>query len=682
MKRPWQVWLVFVVCVGGAAVAMGWLTRQAIETDELRRVAQADADFEQRVSLALWRMDTELAPIIAGEVIRAPWMYRASFLSSDTNVLAQQRQNSQTPNQTAQQMIVPMPVPARVTPAGEPSPLLLEPPAYVVCNFEATLDAGWRSPQVPEPALREFATACGVSPETLANHESRLIDLASGVDVKELLARLPNTSLPSLAAIGFNEDAVRNAQSVEQVSQLQKGLNFVEGNSIVPNKSEELEELFGQQNPEAAPAEVKIANSPPLTKQSKIDDYTARNQRYQNVAQKGILEQQQYMRGSQVPSTPAEQPAMIGVSRPVWVGERLLLARRVDQAGKTFIQGAWLDWAKLKTRLLAETVGLAPDVDLAPVRGDGEIDPGRMLAGLPVRLVINSNPLGEASMSGALRWSLWMGWGALVLAAVAAAALLGGVMALSERRAAFVSSVTHELRTPLTTFRMYAEMLARGMVPDAERRQEYLHTLERESERLTNLVENVLAYARLERGRRPHASDCVTPASLLERIGPRLVHRAEQAGMTCEIEVGPDAADIAFTTDQNVVEQILFNLVDNAAKYARSASDRRIHVKAQRNKGYVMFTVSDHGPGIPPRYRSGRIRPFGKSAEESAETAPGVGLGLALCGRLARELGGRLEIGGENVGGAEVSLQLPAPILVGSHTRSDRKISDGKLQML
>jgi signal transduction histidine kinase len=657
LKRPWQVWLVFVLCASGAAAAMGWLTRQAIETDELRRAAQADAAFEQRVSLALWRMDTELAPIIAGEVIRAPWMYRASFLPSDTSGLAQQRQMSQAPNQPGQQVTVPMPV--QVTPAGEPSPLLLETPAYVVCNFEATLESGWRSPQVPEPALRDFAFACGVSPQTLANHEAHLIDLAAGVDVKELVAQLPNTSLPSLAAIGFNNDAVLNAQSVEQVSQLQGGLNFVEGNGTAPYKSEQQEELFGQRNVEQAPAEVKIVNSPPQVRQSKIDDYTARNQRYQNVAQKGILEQQQYLRGSQVSGTPAEQPAMIGVSRPVWVGERLLLARRVDQGGKTFIQGAWLDWPKLKTRLLAESIDLAPDVDLAPARGDGEIDPGRMLAGLPVRLVINSNPLAEASMSGALRWSLWMGWGALVLAAVAAAALLGGVMALSERRAAFVSSVTHELRTPLTTFRMYAEMLARGMVPDADRRQEYLHTLERESERLTNLVENVLAYARLERGRRPHASDCVTSASLLERVGPRLVHRAEQANITCEIEVAPDAADVAFTTDQNVVEQILFNLVDNAAKYARAAQDRRIHVTATCNEGRVSFLVRDHGPGIPSRYRSRRIRPFGKSAEESAETAPGVGLGLALCGRLARQLGGRLEIGDEPSGGACVSLKLP-----------------------
>ena len=75
------------------------------------------------------------------------------------------------------------------------------------------------------------------------------------------------------------------------------------------------------------------------------------------------------------------------------------------------------------------------------------------------------------------------------------------MVALSERRGAFVSAVTHELRTPLTTFRMYAEMLAEGMVPSPEARQKYLETLRREADRLAHLVENVLQYARLERGR-------------------------------------------------------------------------------------------------------------------------------------------------------------------------------------
>jgi signal transduction histidine kinase len=106
-----------------------------------------------------------------------------------------------------------------------------------------------------------------------------------------------------------------------------------------------------------------------------------------------------------------------------------------------------------------------------------------------------------------------------------------------------------------------------------------------------------------------------------------------------------------------VVEQILFNLVDNSAKYARAASDRRIHVEANHKERFVTFVIRDHGPGIGAK--AIRTEPFAKSAQESAESAPGVGLGLALCRRLARQLGGRLEISDATGDGTSVTLFLP-----------------------
>jgi signal transduction histidine kinase len=169
----------------------------------------------------------------------------------------------------------------------------------------------------------------------------------------------------------------------------------------------------------------------------------------------------------------------------------------------------------------------------------------------------------------------------------------------------------------------------------------------------------VLAYSRLERGRKPQGQDRITLKSLLERVGPRLAHRAAQAEMKCDLQLEVHAAEQEFTTDQSVVEQILFNLVDNAAKYAHGAEDRQIHVVATRNGEWVKLAVRDHGPGIEQRPWGRGPRAFGKTAEQSAETAPGVGLGLALCRRLARQLGGRLEIASANGGGAAVTLMLP-----------------------
>ncbi len=557
MKRPWQIWLLFGACVLAATAGMAWLTRQTLQADEHRRAAEAEAELDERVSLTLWRMDTELAPIIAEEVIRPPSAFRPS--------------------------------------AAGPA----VPPPYVLLQFEARPNGAWLSP--PNGAW--------LSPQI---EPKRLAELSASVDVAKLIADLPTAPLPSAADVGRNVLASNSTPPKQQNAGDEDLVEFFEGNTF--------SQPAQQQEPAQQSAPPQLAGKG--TKLSQSADFEQRGKRYQSAAQQSLLNYGQQQAAANAPpiSHPLQEKdsqkppeELVGVSRPVWVGDRLLLARRVSGKHETFLQGSWLDWAHLKSRLLAEAADLLPKADLAPVNGDAAIDPSRMLAGLPVRLVV-----GETKVAGAvgttLRWALGMGWGAVLLAVIAAAFLLQGVMTLSERRAAFVSSVTHELRTPLTTFRIYAEMLARGMVPDAARRQEYFDTLQRESERLTLLVENVLAYSRLERGRRPQAQDRLTLATLLDRVGPRLKQRAAQAGMECEMQLDENAANQEFTTDSAVVEQILFNLVDNAAKYARNAADRRIHVEARRNGKFVKLVVRDHGAGIDRRQRSRRVQPFSKSA--------------------------------------------------------------------
>ncbi len=233
-------------------------------------------------------------------------------------------------------------------------------------------------------------------------------------------------------------------------------------------------------------------------------------------------------------------------------------------------------------------------------------------------------------------------WGCVLLAATAVAALLWGVLRLSDRRAAFVSAVTHELRTPLTTFHMYTEMLAEGMVTGEDARQQYLGTLRAEASRLSHLVENVLAYARLERGRANGRIEEVTLGALVERVRGRLADRAGRAGMQLIVEGDEETLSVIVRANPSAVEQILFNLVDNACKYAAGAEDKRIHLAAERSGGRPQLRVSDHGPGIAPAALRRLFRPFSKSAHEAANTAPGVGLGLALSRRLARDMGSHL----------------------------------------
>jgi signal transduction histidine kinase len=329
---------------------------------------------------------------------------------------------------------------------------------------------------------------------------------------------------------------------------------------------------------------------------------------------------------------------------PLWLDGELILVRRGQGGSRSerggaapgSFEGSWLDWPSLAASLLREATALLPGARLVAA-GAGD-DGQRRLAALPVRLVPGATPAVPARGASVLG-ILGVAWSGVLLAAGAVLALLLGAHALGERRAAFVSAVSHELRTPLTTFRAYTEMLASGKIEDAERRQSYLETLRREALRLGHLVENVLAWARIEKGARARIEP-VAVDELLDRSRERLAERCALAGMQLVVEPAP--AGRYALADPVAVEQVLFNLVDNACKYATSATEQRIELRASVAQGAVLLRISDRGPGVPPDARARLFRPFGRSARDAAGSAPGVGLGLALGRRLARAMGGDL----------------------------------------
>lgn len=347
-----------------------------------------------------------------------------------------------------------------------------------------------------------------------------------------------------------------------------------------------------------------------------------------------------------------------GPVRPMWLEGELVLVRRVQLPEGAAIHGSWIDWPALRERLLAEVRDALPGAELLPVRAtDGEIASDRLLATLPVRLAPGLAVPAEIDALGVLGPSLALAWLGLLAAALAVFMLLRWSLALSERRAAFVSAVTHELRTPLTTFRMYAEMLAEGMV-DEGKRARYVGTLRREADRLGDLVENVLAYSRVESERVPLTPEVIEVGTLVERTRERLLQRAHAAGLELQIDVDDALARTRVCADPSAVEQILFNLVDNAAKYGPSRESPRIVLDAREVKRRIGLGVRDFGPGIPAAERETIFEPFAKASADASGAKPGVGLGLSLSRRLARQLGGDLGVETADPG-ARFVLTLP-----------------------
>jgi signal transduction histidine kinase len=240
---------------------------------------------------------------------------------------------------------------------------------------------------------------------------------------------------------------------------------------------------------------------------------------------------------------------------------------------------------------------------------------------------------------------------------------LRNLVALTERRMQFAYAVTHELRTPLTTFRLYSDMLSAGLVPD-ESRQGYLDTLNRESIRLSSLVEEVLEYARLE-SQRARLNLVETDGSSLIRL---ISETFEKVCMDNGIKARTEniiAKDRQLRVDVDVVNRIAGVLVNNACRHARGASDATALIRLSAENGRLHLDVIDSGPGITRADARTIFKPFhrGRGADKAARG--GIGLGLALARSWATLLGGRLELAARHdpqYGGAHFRLTIPVSV--------------------
>lgn len=562
-----------------AIASMGWITHEALEEDRAEYERRLRDVREENVRLALWRMDSALGPLLAQEGTRPYFMY-SSFYPAERAYT-----RSLTEMKKGEVFL--------------PSPLLTSIPPHLLLHFQIDAEGNWTSPQVPVGSTRDVAEGRYMETYDPDAAAARIAELQSVFAYEWIVERLP-TEYPPARLV----EPLWTAPPLQQASQA---------------------------------AQVEVLRS-------SANAQSARNAVEQQFRMLACLSNDALQSAGNNRLALASIPVAEGSMKPLSAEGRLILARRVRVKDTEFVQGCWLDWANLSRFLLERVKDLLPEASLELVPEGGEKREDRMLAALPVQLTAGEVELqGGGTPLSTRRKSLALAWGCLLLAAVAVGLLLRGVARLSERRSAFVSAVTHELRTPLTTLRMYTEMLASGMVTDTAKRQQYLEKLQSESDRLGRLVENVLSYARIERGKTPVRLQRNTLEGLIERSRERLADRAAQAGMPLVFE-DEGGGDVQVTADPVAVDQILYNLVDNACKYAQGAEDSRIHLTSFEGARGVGFEVRDHGPGISAKEARRLFQPFTKSDRQAAASAPGVGLGLTLCRQLARGMGADLEV--------------------------------------
>ena len=324
-----------------------------------------------------------------------------------------------------------------------------------------------------------------------------------------------------------------------------------------------------------------------------------------------------------------------------------------EYAGRKYLVGAWHDVNRIVHQYFpsiyperdvhsrVNVVDVEGRIVFGPPLSSGEYTVGRFFETTLYRWRLNlslkaAEDLAASSDQGRLFGTVLMVLSGLVVVAgtIVILAAVARERKLSNLKNEFVANVSHDLKTPLALVHMFGELLQSGRVESEDKRKQYIDIIVTESERLGSLIENVLDFARVERGDEPyrfvnaHAGEVVQRAVDVCRI------RAEQAAVTLETDIEVDLPPSQL--DERALEIAIINLIDNGLKYATSG--RRLMVRARYVDDMIELSVTDYGPGIPAEDRKRVFERFVRG--DGVKQVRGSGIGLALVRHIARAHGG------------------------------------------
>ena len=244
--------------------------------------------------------------------------------------------------------------------------------------------------------------------------------------------------------------------------------------------------------------------------------------------------------------------------------------------------------------------------------------------------------------------------------------LLGGIvmtlraasreMKLSEMKTDFVSNVSHELRTPLSSIRVFGEFLTLGRVKEPEKIREYGQYIETESRRLTQLINNILDFSRIESSQKQYQFEKSNVDEVISETLRMFEVRLKQDGFTITCERPPQALPQA-VIDAEAIAQAFVNLVDNAVKY--SGSSKEIFVKLGQRAGEITISVTDRGIGIQQVDQDKIFEKFYRVSTGLVHDVKGSGLGLSIVNHVVQAHRGRVSVESQYGFGSTFTIHLP-----------------------
>jgi signal transduction histidine kinase len=204
---------------------------------------------------------------------------------------------------------------------------------------------------------------------------------------------------------------------------------------------------------------------------------------------------------------------------------------------------------------------------------------------------------------------------------------------------------------------MFTETLKLDEDVDRETRSEYLDTILHESERLSRLVDNVLDFGKIERGRKTYRFQPVQLDEVVGNAARTAQYPLEQAGFTLDTRIEPGIPPIS--ADSDALQQAILNLLSNAMKY--SGDSRSIGLRLDRVNGNARIHVVDHGIGIAPVDQMHIFERFYRAAAAESARIPGTGLGLTIASHIVKAHGGNVAVTSTPGSGSTFTIELPLP---------------------
>ncbi len=243
---------------------------------------------------------------------------------------------------------------------------------------------------------------------------------------------------------------------------------------------------------------------------------------------------------------------------------------------------------------------------------------------------------------------------------------------LAQMKSDFVADVSHELKTPLAVIRMYSETLQSGRITTDEKRQDYYDIITRESTRLTNLINNILDFARIESGKQVYEFLPINIGEVARETYAAYGEQLERAKFEHRLEIEEHLPLVL--ADRDALTQVLINLISNAVKYSTDERYLLIELTTEVRRGQhgVLIAMHDHGIGIRPEDRAKLMEGFFRASDSRVRRQRGTGLGLALVKQIVDAHQGILDVESRLVKGSTFRIFLPQT----DDEPSDNEMSD------